>query len=91
MNLKTLQKIKSGFVTREVGHELVLVPLTGNVAQMNELFTMNETGKFIWENIDDDTTVDELAEKMVEAFEVSPEIARRDIVGFLEKMSQMMS
>lgn len=91
MNLKTLQKIKSGFVTREVGHELVLVPLTGNVAQMNELFTMNETGKFIWENIDDNTTVDELAEKMVEAFEVSPEIAKRDIVGFLEKMSEMMS
>ena len=91
MNLKSLQKIKSGFVTREVGHELVLVPLTGNVAQMNELFTMNETGKFIWENIDDEITVDELAEKMVEAFEVSPEIARRDIVGFLEKMSEMMS
>jgi hypothetical protein len=91
MNLKSLQKIKSGFVTREVGHELVLVPLTGNVAQMNELFTMNETGKFIWENIDDNTTIDELSEKMVEAFEVSPEIARRDIVGFLEKMSDMMS
>lgn len=91
MNLKSLQKIKAGFVTREVGEELVLVPLTGNVAQMNELFTMNETGKFIWENIDDDTTIDELADKMVEVFEVSPEIARRDICGFLEKMSEMMS
>lgn len=91
MNLKSLQKIKAGFVTREVGEELVLVPLTGNVAQMNELFTMNETGKFIWENINDDTTIDELADKMVEVFEVSPEIARRDICGFLEKMSEMMS
>lgn len=91
MNLKSLQKIKAGFVTREVGHELVLVPLTGNVAQMNELFTMNETGKFIWENIKEDTTIDELAEKMVEAFEVSPEIAKKDISGFLVKMSEMMS
>jgi len=91
MNLKSLQKIKAGFVTREVGQELVLVPLTGNVAQMNELFTMNETGKFIWENINEDTTIDELAEKMVEAFEVSPEIAKRDISGFLVKMSEMMS
>ncbi len=91
MNLKSLQKIKAGFVTREVGNELVLVPLTGNVAQMSELFTMNETGKFIWENINEDITIDELAEKMVETFEVSPEIARRDISGFLEKMSEMMS
>jgi len=91
MILKSLQKIKTGFVTREVGNELVLVPLTGNVAQMSELFTMNETGRFIWENINDDTTIEVLAEKMVEAFEVSSETARRDICGFLEKMSQMMS
>jgi len=91
MNLKSLQKIKADFVTREVGNELVLVPLTGNVAQMDELFTMNETGKFIWENIDEDSTIDVLAEKMVEVFDVSPEIAKRDVVGFLEKMSEMMS
>ena len=91
MNLKSLQKIKSGFVTREVGTELVLVPLTGNVAQMNELFTMNETGRFIWENICDDTTIEDMVEKMVETFDVTPEIADKDITGFLEKMSEMMS
>jgi Coenzyme PQQ synthesis protein D (PqqD) len=91
MNLKSLQKIKASFVTREVGNELVLVPLAGNVAQMNELFTMNETGKFIWENINNETTMDELAEKMVEVFEVSPEIAKRDVVRFLERMSEMLS
>jgi len=91
MNLKSLQKIKSGFVTREVGTELVLVPLTGNVAQMNELFTMNETGRFIWENICDDTTIEDMVEKMVETFDVTPEIADKDITGFLKKMSEMMS
>lgn len=91
MNLKSLQKIKASFVTREVGNELVLVPLAGNVAQMNELFTMNETGKFIWENINNETTMDELAEKMVEVFEVSPEIAKRDVVRFLEQMSEILS
>jgi hypothetical protein len=91
MNLESLQKIKAGFVTREVGNELVLVPLTGNVEQMNELFTMNETGKFIWENIDEQSTVDDLTEKMVDTFEVSPEIAKRDLIGFLERISKMMS
>lgn len=91
MNLQSLQNIKSGFVTREVGNELVLVPLTGNVSQMNELFTMNETGKFIWESIDDKSNVDSLVEKMVEVFEVDPDVARRDIEGFLERITQMMS
>lgn len=91
MNLQSLQKIKKGFVTREVGAELVLVPLTGNVSQMNELFTMNETGRFIWENIHEETTVEELVEKMVETFDVTPEIAEKDISSFLDRMTKMMS
>jgi len=90
MIIKSLQKIRSSFVTREVGTELILVPLSENVSQMNELFTMNETGKFIWENINDDTTLEELTEKLVENFEVSQDIARKDIVEFLKKMSEMM-
>ena len=49
MEIRQLNAIKSKFVTRTVGDELVIVPLSGNVAQMNRLFTLNETGKFIWE------------------------------------------
>ena len=51
MDLKTIYLKKTDFVVREIGNELILVPLVGNVAKMNEMFTMNETGKFIWESI----------------------------------------
>ena len=51
MNLQTLHELKSRFVARNVGNELILVPLTANVAQMNELFTLNETGKFRLYNV----------------------------------------
>jgi len=86
MNLQTLHKLKSRFVARNVGNELILVPLTANVAQMNELFTMNETGKFIWENINENSTVLEIENLMIETFDIDSAIAKRDIELFLSKL-----
>jgi len=39
-------------VTKKTGNEYVLVPLASNIADMNRLFTLNESGAFIWELID---------------------------------------
>lgn len=86
MDLLPFYKLKSKFVVRAVGNELILVPLTGNVAQMNELFTMNETGKFIWENIDEKTTIEELENLMTDAFNIDSETAKKDIIIFLKKL-----
>ncbi|MCE5175437.1 MAG: PqqD family protein [Bacteroidales bacterium] len=89
MEIRDLNKLKSQFVTRQVGNELVLVPLSNNVSNMKELFTMNETGRFIWENLTEKMTVDKLAEKLMQEFEVDEETAIKDIKLFLEKVSQM--
>jgi hypothetical protein len=89
MNIRSLYNLKSKFVAREVGDELILVPISNNVAKMNELFTMNETGKFIWENINENTTVLELENAMTEAFTIDNETARKDIETFLNQLEKM--
>jgi len=86
MDIQALYKMKSKFVAREVGNELILVALTGNVAQMNELFTLNETAKFIWENINDKNTIKDIENSMTEAFNIDGEAAKNDIEDFLKKL-----
>lgn len=86
MNTQALFNIKSKFVAREVDKELILVPLTNNVAQMNELFTLNETARFIWENITENTTIDDIENLMTSAFEIDSKTARKDIEIFLNQM-----
>jgi len=86
MTLQKLFNLKSKFVTRIVGEELILVPLTGNVAQMTALFTLNETGKFIWENINDKNTVEDIEYLMTEVFDIDRETAENDIRNFLKKL-----
>jgi len=90
MDLQKIYKMKSKFVVRAVGNELILVPLTGNVAQMNELFTMNETGRFIWENINENNTVEDIQTLMTDAFSVDVEIAKKDIESFIHKLEKLL-
>ena len=91
MDIQTLSALKSKFVTREVGTELIVVPLSGNVAQMNELFTLNETAKLIWENLDEKNTLEELESIMVEAFDRDNETAKKDIELFLNRLEKLFN
>lgn len=86
MDILALSVLKTKFVAREVGDELILVPLTNNVAQMNELFTLNETAKFIWENLNENATVKGIEKLMTDAYSIDNETARNDIETFLNQL-----
>ena len=91
MDVQSIKNLQSRFVSREVGNELILVPLTNNVAQMNSMFTLNETGKFIWENLITTTSIDELVAIMTCEFDIDPETARIDINTFLKKLETVLN
>lgn len=91
MNIEDLHNLKSKFVAREVGNELILVPLSENVAHMSELFTMNETAKFIWENSNAEITIDEMENLMIENFSIDKETAEKDIEVFLNQLETLFN
>jgi hypothetical protein len=66
------------------------VPLSSNVAHMNELFTLNETAKFIWENIDTQSTIEGLIALITDSFDINDETAARDIEAFLANLELML-
>jgi hypothetical protein len=90
MDIKTLYRLKTKFVARVMGNEMILVPLTGNVANMNELFTLNETAKFIWENTKENTTLSDIESLMTEEFDIDPDTAKKDIEIFLKHLESTL-
>ena len=91
MNIQSLYNMKSKFVAREIGNELILVPLAENVAQMSELFTMNETAKFIWENSKENISIEDMEHLMTENFTIDAETAKNDITAFLNQMETLFN
>ncbi|MDX9846043.1 MAG: PqqD family protein [Tenuifilaceae bacterium] len=90
MTLKEIFKLKPRFVTRQVGNELVLVPIETNVANMNELFTMNSTASLIWNSINDSNTEEDIVNLLVKEFDIDRETALVDLTSFTESIGKVM-
>lgn len=73
-------------VFRRINDECLLIPLTDNIADMNSLYRLNETGVFIWELIDGKRDIRDITAMMAEEFEVDPDEAEKDIMQFLEQV-----
>ena len=79
-------KIKKGFVLEKVG-DSYLACATGKLArEFSGLVKLNETGAYIWELFESDITVEEAAETMIAEYDISREIALRDIKAFAENL-----
>ena len=79
-------KIKDGFMLSDVAGTPVVVPLGANTSFHN-MIKLNGTGKFLWELLQTDTTRDALAKAMIDTYEISSEIAYRDLDAFLASLS----
>lgn len=82
-------KIKKGFVLEKVG-DSYLACATGKLAsEFSALVKLNETGAFIWSLFAAaDITLDAAAEKMIAEYDISKEIALRDIEIFVENLKK---
>ncbi|WP_430816289.1 PqqD family protein [Carboxylicivirga sp. RSCT41] len=76
---------QTGFVEKTVGNEMVVVPLVGTVAQMEKVFSLNEIGSFIYNNLGSKKSTGEITELILNEFEIDRETAQKDVEQFLEK------
>jgi len=67
------------YVARNVGGEVILVPIRHRVEELDNVFVMRDVGAFVWEMIDGTTSVAGIAEKVVDTYDVSAEQAARDV------------
>ena len=67
---------------REIDEETVII--SPNDSVMHEL---NDTGSFLWKNIDGKKSAAELAELLAENYEVTKDVALFDTQSLLEEMS----
>lgn len=78
---------KDGLILREFGGIPLLVPITSRFRNGNGFLTLNETGRFIWNLLAEDSSVDELASAVVSRFDVDFARARIDVQTFLDEIS----
>jgi coenzyme PQQ synthesis protein D (PqqD) len=53
-------------------------------AKGGRLFSLNASGRAIWEGLDQPSRVEELCRRLVSEFTAEPEMVRRDVLFFLD-------
>lgn len=80
--------IKENFVLREIAGEYIIVPVGNTTLNFNGLMTVNEVGMFIWQQLQEEITEEELLARVLAEYEVDEETAKADIDEYLERLSQ---
>jgi len=90
VDLNTIVTQSPSIVTRKTGNEYVLVPVANNIADMNSVYTLNETGAFIWEQVDGKKSVKDLIEILIVEYQIDRETATEDVLSFIEEMKKYL-
>lgn len=81
-------KFKKEFMLREIVGETILIPIGESNNHFNGIITINELGKFIWENLESSENESILLGKILSEYEVDEKTAKGDLDEFLGKLRE---
>jgi hypothetical protein len=73
------------FVTREMGSEMVMVPITNKVADMTSVLTLNEVGAEIIKILEEPLTFNNVVQKLLNIYDADEETIAADVEAFLKE------
>ena len=74
-------------VARMIEGELILVPIAAGVGDIEDaLFTLNETGRAIWQRLDGMRTLREIAAELAAEYDSEPGTIEDDILGLVSEL-----
>ena len=80
-------KIKEGFLLRQVAGQTVVLPC-GDDLDLNMMITLNETGAFLWQQLQKETDEAALIKALREEYDIDEETAAGAVAGFVAKLNE---
>ena len=80
-------KLKDGFILRQLAGQNVVIP-SGEGMDLNLMITLNDTGKFLWENLEKGLDEAELVAALLGEYNVDEATAAKHVNMFIQKMSE---
>lgn len=74
------------FLLRRVADSVVVVPVGAATAAFPGMITLNDTGAYLWELLEQEQTVETLTAAMTERYDVEQALARKDVEAFVARL-----
>ena len=80
-------KLKDGFILREVAGQTVVLPVGGEL-DLNMMITLNETGEFLWKQLENENDEAGLVAALLAEYDVDEATAKTAVEGFVAKLNE---
>ncbi len=81
-------KVKDGFVVRNICGDHVVVAVGRQTLDFKGLIKLNETGAFLWQQLQAERTADELLAALCHEYDVPGEVAKADLEAFIASLRE---
>ncbi len=81
--------IKKDMILRKIGADVILVPVGNALKDHNGFFMLTESASFLWSQLPECSSVQELAQRLYDEYEVTEEQALADTQEFIDKLVEL--
>ena|SRR2546425_9336758 len=85
---KIVQK-DSSIVSRRIADEVILVPISRKVGEINCLYALSEVGGRVWDLIDGQRSLEGVRDAIVREFQVSETEAQDDLAVLIDQLMEI--
>ena len=89
LQLESVMIPSEDIVARVIEGELIIVPLVAGIGDMeDELFTLNETGRAIWDRLDGTHSLEAVVSELADEFDADRDEIERDVLGLVGELAR---
>lgn len=87
ISLDDVLKISDDVVARDVEGEFLIIPIASGVGDMeDELYSLNDCGKAIWDRLDGQKSLAQVKTDLVNEYEAPPDEIETDVLSFVNEL-----
>jgi hypothetical protein len=84
--MQGVYKKDPNIVSRMIAGETILVPIHNNVADMDYIFTLNETAARVWELLDEKNSLEDIHACLINEFEADAAEVSQDLTDLVSDL-----
>jgi hypothetical protein len=86
MALEAVHRRSPDLIERRILDDTVLVPIRGDLADLQRIFALNPVAQHIWAQLDGEHDLVAVRDSLVARFEVQPAQAEADLLEFIAQL-----
>ncbi len=87
VSLEKIYAPSQDVVARQVQGEFIIIPITSGIGDLeDEIFTLNETGRAIWDRLDGKKNLKQVAKDLSTDFDAESDAIEKDLLGLTQEL-----